>query len=73
MARPKLDNIIKQLETGEDFSLTDSQYKRKTGLNIPKNPYYLLNSSAVAGVAEKYGYKLVIQERTLIFEKGEAK
>lgn len=69
MPSPKLDKIIKMLESGEEFSLTDSQYKRKTGLKIPKNNTYVVKNSAIAKKAKEYGYKLVLQERTLTFEK----
>lgn len=69
MPAPKLDKIIELLESGEPFSLTDSQYKRKTGLNIPKNNTYLVKVSAIARKAKKYGYKLVLQERQISFER----
>ncbi|MDE6774709.1 MAG: hypothetical protein K2J37_00140 [Ruminococcus sp.] len=69
MPSPKLEEVIKLLESGEQFSLTDSQYKKKTGLNIPKNNTYLVKKSAVARKAKEYGYKLVLQERTILFEK----
>lgn len=69
MPVPKLEKIIELLESGEPFSLTDSQYKRKTGLNIPKSSTYLVKSSAVAQKAKEYGYKLVLQERQISFEK----
>ena len=49
--------------------MTENQYKRKTGLNIPKNNTYLVNDSAVARKAKEYGYKLVLQERQISFER----
>lgn len=67
MPSPKLHKILELLETGEPFSLTDRQYKAKTGLNIPKR----IKDSAVEKRAKAYGYKLVIRERELMFEKEE--
>lgn len=69
MPAPKLEKIIELLESGEPFSLTDSQYKRKTGLNIPKDNTYLMKRSAIARKAKEYGYKLVLQERQISFER----
>jgi hypothetical protein len=69
MASPKLDDIVKLLESGESFSLTDSQYKKKTGLNIPKSPSYLLKKSAISKAAQQYGYSIKLKERELTFEK----
>lgn len=69
MSAPNLEKIIELLESGEPFSLTENQYKRKTGLNIPKNNTYLVNDSAVARKAKEYGYKLVLQERQISFER----
>lgn len=71
MARPNFTKIVKQLETGEPFSLTAKQYQNKTGASIPKETYYLLNNSAIARKAKEYGYKLAVQERILLFEKEE--
>ena len=42
MATPKLDGIIRQLNAGESFSMTNSQYKKSTGLDIPKDAGYLI-------------------------------
>lgn len=69
MSRPDLKGIIKQFEAGQPFSLTDSQYKKSTGQSLPKSVYYLLKGSAVARKAKDYGYKLIVQERTVRFEK----
>lgn len=69
MPAPKLEEVIELLELGEPFSLTESQYKVKTGLNIPKNNKYVVEKSAVARKAMEYGYKLKIQERIILFEK----
>lgn len=69
MPAPKLEKIIELLESGEPFSLTNNQYKSKTGLNIPKDNTYLIKKSAIARKAKEYGYKLVLQERQISFEK----
>lgn len=73
MPSPNLDQIKELFESGEPFSLTDSQYKRKTGRSIPKNNTYLVKKSAVAKKAREYGYTLKIQERTISFEKEREK
>ena len=69
MSMPKLEKIIKLLESGEPFNLTDTQYHEKTGLHIPKSNSYLLNKSAIARKAKEYGYRLTLQERQISFEK----
>ena len=66
---PKLGKIEKLLESGEPFSLTNTQYKQKTGLDIPKNRSYLVNSSAVSKLAKEKGFKIVVQELKITFEK----
>ena len=71
MPMPKLDRIIKQLDAGETFSLTNSQYKKSTGLDIPKDISYLVNRSAVAKKARERGYKIVVREKEISFEKKE--
>ncbi|MDE6656955.1 MAG: hypothetical protein K2J88_00020 [Oscillospiraceae bacterium] len=73
MPRPELEKIIELLKSGEPFSLTNSQYKNKTGLPIPKNNAYVVRDSAVARKAKEYGYKVKVQERTISFEKEEKK
>ena len=69
MATPKLDSIVKQMEAGEPFSLTNSQYKKSTGLDIPKKISYLVKESAVSKKARAYGFKIVVREREISFEK----
>ena len=48
MSQPKLGQIIEMLEKGENFELTNQQYKKKTGLNIPVDKSYTEKRSAVA-------------------------
>ncbi len=70
MATPKLDSIVKQMEAGEPFSLTNSQYKKSTGLDIPKDTSYLIRRSAVAKRAREMGYMIVVHERQISFERN---
>ena len=60
MACPNLKGIEKQLKTGVDFSLTDNQYLKSTGLNIPKSEFYLKSKSAInkkqSSTAIKYNW-----------------
>ena len=53
--KPNLKEINNLLLSGKNFSLTESQYLKSTGLNIPKSEYYLKNKSAIYKDAEKYG------------------
>lgn len=71
MSRPKLKEIDELFDLGMNFSLTEKQYKEKTGLNFPQKTSYFLHDSAVAKRAEMKGYKLVLSERTVIFEKDD--
>ncbi|MBR2304496.1 MAG: hypothetical protein IJ871_05105 [Ruminococcus sp.] len=69
MSRPDLTKVRKMLEAGEEFSLTEKQYLKKTGTNIPKDGYYLTHKSAVARAAQENGYSIEVQERTILFRK----
>lgn len=69
MSRPDLSKVKKMFESGEDFSLTDKQYRNKTGLSIPKNNSYLIRDSAIAKEAQRNGFVISLQERTIIFKK----
>lgn len=61
--------IIPLLEAAEDFSITEKQYFKSTGRNMPKNTYYLKNSSALSKKAKEYGYSIEINERTILLKK----
>lgn len=66
-------NLIKFIplfETNRNFSITESQYLRDTGRSMPKDTSYLKNKSAFSRAAEKYGYSLEIQERTINLKKN---
>lgn len=69
MSRPKLGQIIEMLEKGEEFELTDEQYKTKTGLNIPKGKSFVEKRSAVAKRAEEYGFLIEYSSAKIEFKK----
>jgi len=57
------------LESNEEFSITEKQYLKNTGREMPKDTYYLKHTSALSRKAEKYGYSIEVNERTIIFKK----
>ncbi|MBE7061390.1 MAG: hypothetical protein E7382_02495 [Clostridiales bacterium] len=69
MKKPKLNNIDKLFLSGKNFSLTESQYYNETQATLPKDFYYLKNKSALAKLAKQRGYKILLQEKTILFEK----
>lgn len=71
MAKPNLSEIKRRLTYGDNFSLTDAQYKKRTGLALPKRKDYLESKSAVAKLAKKFGYSVKVQERIVFFIKEE--
>ncbi|MCD8241902.1 MAG: hypothetical protein LUD73_05910 [Lachnospiraceae bacterium] len=66
---PKLDSIKKLMSTGEDIVLTESQYRSKTGVDMPKTSRYLIKNSALSRAAAEYGYTVEVIERTVILKK----
>ena len=58
------------LESIEEFSITEKQYLKNTGREMPKDTYYLKTSSALAKAIKKYGYSIEIKERTIILKKA---
>ena len=50
----KLDAL---LDTTNDFSLTEEQYKQPVGKDLPHNSYYLQHQSALAQFAKSKGLK----------------
>lgn len=69
MANPNLSAIDALLSAGKNFALTEKQYQKETLATMPKDFYYLKNRSAVAKLAKRHGFKIVIQEKTILFEK----
>lgn len=69
MGKPNLKEIERRLSYGENFSLTDAQYKKRTGLSLPKRKSYAEKESAVAKKAREKGFSVKIQEKRIFFVK----
>jgi len=69
MGRPNLSKIVDLLDKGENFELTNQQYKKKTGLDFPKNNSYAKNKSSVAKMAARYNYIIEIIPQKILFKK----
>ena len=69
MSKRNFDKLIPFFESGEEFSLTESQYRKNTGYSLPKEVYYLKNKSAFSNVAKKYGYVISVKEKTICLKK----
>ena len=69
MAKPDFSKIVPLLESNEEFSLTEKQYLKRTGRDLPKDTYYLKHRSALSNEAKKYGYEIEVKERTIILKK----
>ncbi len=69
MAHPKLDKIKNLMSTGEEIVLTESQYKKSTGADMPKTANYLIKRSALSKAADEYGYRIEVIERTVVLKK----
>ena len=63
-------NFLPLLESKQEFSITEKQYQKNTGKELPKDPYYLKHSSALSKEAKRYGYLIEVNERTIIFKKA---
>ncbi len=70
MKKPTFERILPLLESGEDFSLTETQYLRHTGATLPKDIYYLKNKSSLSKIAKKHGYLIVVKEKTICLKKA---
>lgn len=65
--KPKLEKLDYLFNRGEDFELTGTQYKKLTGVDLPKSKSYLCNDSALARWADKKGFVIKdVQERPII-------
>lgn len=73
MSAPKLEKIIKIMEKGKDFELTNEQYKTKTGLDIPKGKNYVEKRSAVAQRAKEHGFLIEYTPAEIKFRKNDKK
>ena len=69
MKKPIFEKLLPLLESGEDFSLTETQYLQKTGASLPKSIYYLKNNSALSKTAKEYGYYITVTEKTISLKK----
>lgn len=67
MKNPDLSGIVEMLEKKEGFELTDIQYKRKTGAEMPKSKSYAEKRSAVSKKAKEYGYRIEVIPKRMIF------
>lgn len=67
--KPNLTNLLPLFESNTNFSLTEAQYAQRTGANLPQNSKYIENNSALSKFAKKLGYKITVQERTILCEK----
>ena len=68
---PKLnfEKLIPLFEANQEFSLTESQYEKSVGRTLPKDVRYLKKDSALAKEAQKHGYYIEIQEKTICLKK----
>ena len=66
---PRLENLNYLFRTNNDFSLTDEQYERKTGIPLPKKTDYILKRSALARKCKELGYTMTVQEKIVFFRK----
>ena len=70
MAKVDFSKITPLLRSNEEFSITEKQYLKNTGRELPKDTYYLKHRSALAKEVEKYGYSIEVKERTIILKKA---
>lgn len=56
-------------KSNEEFSITESQYKKFTGFEMPKTTGYLTKKSPFAKFAKEYGYSIEYTERTITLKK----
>ena len=68
--KPNAKNLNDLFANGENFTLTDAQYEKKTGAPLPKGKYYLINNSALAKKAKENGYTIEVIEKTVILTKN---
>lgn len=66
---PKLENLEQLFKKGKNFSLTDAEYEKKTGVMLPKDKSYLKNRSALAKKAKEAGFVVDVIEKQVVFRK----
>ncbi len=67
--RPNLSGMKKYFVKGNDFCINRDQYIKITGIDIPQGKSYTENKSAVAKMADQYGYKVKVIPEKLEFIK----
>jgi hypothetical protein len=63
--RMDLNELNDLFSSGYDFELTEVEYKRLVGKDIPKGSYYIKSRSPIARKAEACGYKIKVEERAV--------
>lgn len=69
MAKIDFSKIKNMVDSSLDFSITEKQYEKLTGRKLPKDNSYIINKSALANFAKSNNLKIIIQEKTIRFEK----
>ena len=67
--RIDFSRFLPLLKSNEEFSITEKQYLKGTGKEMPKDTYYLKHNSALSKEVKKYGYTIDVNERTIILKK----
>ena len=70
MAKPNLSSFKLLFQSGKSFSITEEQYIKESGLNLPQQPY-LQKSSALAKMAKEYGYAIEVKNLLVFCVKKE--
>lgn len=69
MAKIDFSRIKEMVDSSLDFSITEKQYEKLTGRKLPKDNTYIINNSALAKFAKDCGLKIIIQEKTITFDR----
>ena len=69
MAKLDFSKVKEMIDSSLDFSLTEEQYKRILGREMPKNMNYLIHESALSRFAKENGLDVVVHEREISFIK----
>lgn len=71
MASIDFSEIKKLIDSSTDFSLSEKQYKKLTGREMPTNKSYLIHNSALSRFANELGLAIKVHEneKTITFEK----
>lgn len=62
----KMESLFK---SNEEFSITESQYKKFTGCEMPKTTSYFTKKSPFAKFVKEHGYSIEYTERTITLKK----